>query len=109
MFHHLRPFVFGACFSNQIIMLDAVRDRYAVLSHVQSAAVASYLGLKLPNTSIDIAQVTPLLKQLIDAQWLTDTTFPDIDPKFNTVSPSPQTGGMSANGWKLPDDAFKHR
>ncbi len=109
MFHHFMPSVLGACFSNQIIMLDAVRDRYAVLSHAQSAEVAPYVGLEWSGAPTNMAQSTSLLKQLIHAGWLTDTTFPHIDPKFNTVSPTPQTGGMSANGWKLPNDAFEHR
>lgn len=109
MFHHLMSSVVGACFSNQIILLDTVRDRYAVLSHTQSAAVAAYLGLAWPNALTDKAQTAPLLKQLIEAGWLTDTTFSSIDPKFNTLSPTPQMGGMSANGWKLPNDAFAKR
>ncbi len=109
MFHHLMPSVVGACFSNQIILLDTLRDRYAVLSLPQSAAIAAHLGLALPNAATDKVQTTPILKQLIEIGWLTDTTFPAIDPKFNTLSPAPQMGGMSANGWKLPNDAFAKR
>lgn len=100
------PQVFGACFCRQLILLDVRRDRYFILSHAQSDAIAPHLGLPsarpaAPNTSI--------LKQLMDAQLVSEATFPDIDPKLNTQSPPPATGGMSADRWKLPDDAFAHR
>nr|QGY72799.1 hypothetical protein [Mycetohabitans sp.] len=35
--HHLMPNVLGACFARQIILLDVVHDRYAVLTERQSA------------------------------------------------------------------------
>ncbi|MCG1042040.1 hypothetical protein KQH60_05425 [Mycetohabitans sp. B8] len=50
-----------------------------------------------------------MLEQLQRAHWVSATSFPEVDPKLNTVSPSPTTGGMSANGWKLPEDAFARR
>jgi hypothetical protein len=104
--HHLMPNVFGACFCRQIIVLDVIRDRYILLSHAQSNAVAPHLGLPSAKPA---AQSTSVLKQLIDTNLVTAATFPDIDPKLNTNSPPPSTGGMSADRWKLPADAFEHR
>ncbi|MCG1045934.1 lasso peptide biosynthesis B2 protein [Mycetohabitans sp. B6] len=108
--HHLMPNVFGTCFSKQIILLDVVRDRYAVLSDTQSAALAPHLGLddKL-FAQTDSIQSTAILEKLKRANWISTNLFPVIDAKLNALSPSPKTGGMSANGWKLPDEAFAHR
>lgn len=103
------PNIFGACFSGQIIVLDVIRDRYVVLSHGQSAAVAPYLGLDSASFEANVASNTSILQKLIEAHLVTEQTFPAVDPKLNSVSPSPQTGGMSANGWKLADNAFEHR
>lgn len=104
------PNVFGTCFSKQIILLDVVRDRYAVLSDTQSAALAPHLGLddKL-FAQTDSIQSTAILEKLKRANWISTNLFPVIDAKLNALSPSPKTGGMSANGWKLPDEAFAHR
>ncbi|WP_232534486.1 lasso peptide biosynthesis B2 protein [Mycoavidus sp. B2-EB] len=107
--HHLMPNIFGACFSGQIIVLDMIRDRYVVLSHGQSAAVAPYLGLDSAFFEAKIASNTGILQKLVDADLVTAQTFSVVDPKLNSVSPSPQMGGMSANGWKLADNAFEHR
>ena len=90
-------------------MLDVIRDRYIVLSHAQSAAVAPYLGLDSALFEANTTANTSILQKLIDAHLVTEQTFLEIDPKLNSLSPSPQTGGMSANGWKLPEDAFEHR
>ncbi len=108
MLHHLMPNVFGACFSRQIIVLDVIRDRYVILSHAQSKALAPHLGLDLPAAKT-AAQNTSFLKTLIDANLVTAATFPNIDPKLNTTSPAPQTGGMSADNWRLPANAFEHK
>lgn len=108
--HHLMPNVFGACFSGQIIFLDVVRDRYAVLSDTQSAALAPHLGLDDERfAQTDTIRNTTILEKLKRANWISATPFPSVDTKLNTFSPSPRTGGMSANSWKLPDNAFMHR
>ncbi|WP_338926280.1 lasso peptide biosynthesis B2 protein [Mycetohabitans endofungorum] len=108
--HHLMPNVFGACFAKQIILLDVVRDRYAVLTERQSAALASQLGLDVKHFSqAGTIQNSAILEELKRANWISAASFSEVDVKLNTLSPSPQTGGMSANGWKLPDDAFTHR
>ncbi|GLR02046.1 hypothetical protein GCM10007934_18600 [Mycoavidus cysteinexigens] len=107
--HHLMPNILGACFSGQIIVLDVIRDRYVVLSHGQSAAVAPYLGLDSASFEANGAPNRGILQKLIDAHLVTAQTFAAVDPKLNAVSPSPQTGGMSANGWKLADNAFENR
>ncbi|MCG1042044.1 lasso peptide biosynthesis B2 protein [Mycetohabitans sp. B8] len=108
--HHLMPHVFGACFAKQLILLDVVRDRYAVLTERQSAALASQLGWKDARFApAEASQPVAMLEELQRAHWVSATSFPEVDAKLNTVSPSPTTGGMSANGWKLPEDAFAHR
>ncbi len=107
--YHLMPNIFGARFSGQLIVLDVTCDRYVVLSHAQSAAVAPHLGLDSNSFETDTTQSTTVLQKLIDAHLITAQAFLAIDPKLNSVSPSPQTGGMSANGWKLADNAFEHR
>lgn len=104
--HHLMPNVFGACFHRQLIVLDVSRDRYVILSPAQSDALAPHLGLESARPA---APNTPILKQMIDTHLVTAAAFPDRDPKLNTKSPPPSTGGMSADRWKLPDDAFTHR
>ncbi|MCG1046899.1 MULTISPECIES: lasso peptide biosynthesis B2 protein [Mycetohabitans] len=108
--HHLMPHVFGACFAQQIILLDVVRDRYAVLTERQSAALAQQLGLSDARFArVEAVQSASILEELKRAQWISVTSFAEADAKLNMLSPSPTTGGMSANGWKLPEDAFARR